>query len=67
MPSYSLREFVIDSFGDQNDDVVGLKALISDAPFPTPLPGALPLFATCLGVLGLIGWRRKKKATAPAA
>jgi len=25
----------------------------------TPLPAALPLFATGLGVLGLIGWRRK--------
>ena len=32
----------------------------------TPLPGALPLFATGLGALGLIGWRRKKKA-APIA
>ena len=28
----------------------------------TPLPGALPLFATGLGVLGLLGWRRKRKA-----
>jgi len=27
-----------------------------------PLPGALPLFATGLGALGLLGWRRKKKA-----
>jgi hypothetical protein len=27
-----------------------------------PLPGALPLFATGLGVLGLLGWRRKRKA-----
>jgi hypothetical protein len=26
-----------------------------------PLPGALPLFATGLGVLGLLGWRRKRK------
>jgi hypothetical protein len=25
----------------------------------TPLPAALPLFATVLGALGLIGWRRK--------
>jgi hypothetical protein len=31
-----------------------------------PLPAALPLFATGLGVLGLLGWRRKKK-TAPLA
>ena len=32
----------------------------------TPLPGALPLFATGLGVLGLLGWRRKRKAQAAA-
>jgi hypothetical protein len=33
----------------------------------TPLPAALPLFATGLGALGLLGWRRKKKAAAIAA
>jgi hypothetical protein len=33
----------------------------------TPLPAALPLFATGLGALGLVGWRRKKKAAALAA
>ena len=33
----------------------------------TPLPAALPLFATGLGALGLLGWRRKKKAAATAA
>ena len=27
----------------------------------TPLPGALPLFATGLGALGLLAWRRKRK------
>jgi CHRD domain len=32
--------------------------------FVTPLPGALPLFATGLGALGLLGWRRKRKQTA---
>jgi len=31
---------------------------------PTPLPAALPLFATGLGGLGLLGWRRKRKALA---
>ena len=30
----------------------------------TPLPTALPLFATGLGALGLLGWRRKRKAQA---
>jgi len=27
-----------------------------------PLPAALPLFATGLGALGLLGWRKKRKA-----
>jgi CHRD domain len=34
---------------------------------PTPLPSALPLFATGLGALGLLGWRRKRKAAAAIA
>jgi hypothetical protein len=32
----------------------------------TPLPAALPLFATGLGALGLLGWRRKRKNAAIA-
>jgi hypothetical protein len=31
---------------------------------PTPLPAAFPLFATGIGGLGLLGWRRKRKARA---
>jgi hypothetical protein len=31
-----------------------------------PLPAALPLFATGIGGLGLLGWRRKRKAQAVA-
>jgi hypothetical protein len=30
----------------------------------TPLPTTLPLFATGLGAIGLLGWRRKRKAQA---
>ena len=38
---------------------------ISDVTYnETPLPAALPLFATGLGALGLLGWRRKRKALA---
>lgn len=36
------------------------------APPQVPLPAALPLFATGLGVMGLLGWRRKR-STATAA
>jgi len=32
----------------------------------TPIPAALPLFATGLGALGLFGWRRKRKAALAA-
>jgi hypothetical protein len=30
----------------------------------SPVPPTLPLFATGLGVLGLLGWRRKRRAQA---
>ncbi|MGZ5835324.1 MAG: PEP-CTERM sorting domain-containing protein [Xanthobacteraceae bacterium] len=35
-------------------------------PSATPVPAALPLFATGLGALGFLGWRRKKKTAALA-
>jgi len=33
---------------------------------PTPIPAAFPLFATGLGALGLVGWRRKRKSVTAA-
>jgi hypothetical protein len=33
---------------------------------PVPLPATLPLFATGLAGLGLLGWRRKRKTVAPS-
>ena len=34
---------------------------------PVPLPTALPLFGTGLGIMGFIGWRRKRRMAAEAA
>ena len=48
-------------------DLVVMDDFIFGEPSNTPLPGALPLFATGLGALGLLGWCRKRKAAAPAA
>jgi hypothetical protein len=40
---------------------------ITGVPSAIPLPGALPLFATGMVGLGLLGWRKKRKAQAAAA
>jgi hypothetical protein len=45
----------------------GFSNISAFDPTPTPLPAALPLFASGLGVLGLLGWRRKRSAIANAA
>jgi hypothetical protein len=49
------------------DGVAGRGDIAVTANSATPLPAALPLFATGLGALGLAGWRRKKKAAPLAA
>ena len=46
-----------DSYVGTFIDFVGTVSIV-----PTPLPAALPLFATGLGALGLLAWRRKRKA-----
>ena len=50
---------VVLSSTDYSFEFTNLSA--SDPPEVVPLPGALPLFATGLGALGLLGWRRTKK------
>jgi len=53
---------------DQNSN---FSAVVSEnfaaGPGQTPLPAALPLFASGLGALGFLGWRRKRKAQAAVA
>jgi hypothetical protein len=59
----SPNEFTVDVTGD---DPNYLSELIIDvsfaAPSEIPLPPTLSLFAGGLGALGLLGWRRKRKA-----
>ncbi|MGZ3409398.1 MAG: choice-of-anchor J domain-containing protein [Xanthobacteraceae bacterium] len=62
----AFRYFVDDAglFGN-NSDYIGLDTVSLDsAEIATPLPGALPLFVTGLGGLGLLGWRRKRTVSA---
>ena len=46
------------------DFLVDTITITSTPTSVVPLPAALPLFATGLGALGLLGWRRKRKLAA---
>lgn len=41
--------------------IADLTATVTDPPGVTPLPGTLVLFASGIGIIGLIGWRKKHK------
>ena len=65
----SLRLSVINGPGlsnNPNNAGSGSLNLVFTPVLETPLPAALPLFATGLGALGLLGWGRKRKAQATA-
>ncbi len=65
-----VNEATIDGrlFGGDSNDLQITSGGQVDAPLDaTPLPAALPLFASGLGALGLFGWRRKRKNTAAIA
>lgn len=48
------------------DNSGSFVATFSTSMVTTPLPGSLPLFVTGLGVMGVLGWRRKRRAIAQA-
>jgi hypothetical protein len=52
--------------GNTGPDSLTVNSLTVDTLTTTPIPAALPLFASGLGALGVVGWRRKRKAKAAA-
>jgi hypothetical protein len=59
--------FATDAGALQITDVSGDATFTAVASIgTTPLPAALPLFASGLGALGLLGWRKKRKKVAAA-
>jgi len=62
LSSIGLTSFQLYGAGISSTD--GGNVSMQLAPAVTPLPAALPLFATGLGAMGLLGWRRKRKNTA---
>lgn len=64
--TYYLRLFgVIAGNSDINSHLTALSGSFT-AVAATPIPAALPLFASALGLFGFMGWRRKAAATAAA-
>jgi hypothetical protein len=57
-PAIRTNQWALDILNVASADEVGAA---------TPLPAALPLFATGLGALGLLGWRRIRKNTTAVA
>ena len=55
----------IDRMGDMYSNGPGTWSG-GPTPSPVPLPAPLPLFATGLAALGLLGWRRKRRAALAA-
>ena len=53
---------VVSYFGGSLGGSLGF--VLSGDALTTPLPASLPLFATGLSALGLLGWRRKRKVQA---
>jgi hypothetical protein len=60
--SFPLSLTVTDEAGNTSSRFEGYTIL--DAPALVPLPAALPLFGGALAMLGIVGWRKKRKPSA---
>jgi len=64
VPENSFLDFTFSGIGGkQGDGTAWLLDDVSLTPVITPLPTTLPLFATGLGALALLGWRRTRKGS----
>lgn len=52
---------------NENTDLIFRTWVDPDALPQDPLPATLPLCCTGLGIMGIIGWRRKRRMAAEAA
>jgi hypothetical protein len=66
VPPNSFQNVVVNSLIPFVDGL-SFDAVLDVSFLSTPIPSTLPLFATGLGALGLLGWRRKRKAPIAAA
>ena len=68
-PTKSFELFLAGSIYDYSElpnAANNASGTITASPATVPLPSTLPLFAAGLGALGLLAWRRKRKAQAAA-
>jgi hypothetical protein len=54
------------TFSDSENFTLSGSLLLNADAIITPLPAALPLFATGLGVIGLLAWRKRRRAARTA-
>jgi hypothetical protein len=60
-PGHFYSFLVATGFVNNPPEVGGYGGITIFALVPTPIPAALPLFASALGGLGVVGWKRRKR------
>lgn len=60
----NITGLAIEADWQTGSDLVGLDSVAFSGTAVTPIPAALPLFASALGGLGLVGWKRRKNTQA---